>query len=213
MPNIRMLMTFWGWQMKKFLASLVLGLSALLGANAVQAASINFVIGDNSSVSVDDSGFFGADVNATVRSALSGLAFSLAPGQSQTFAFFDISLSKCKIVCFGSADFSATLDFLNPSAQATGTGSGGAASLFGKLTAGALLWDNQPLLLTTSAGTFSVLFHDLVGIAFGKTYTVNATVTALSAVPLPAAAWLFGSALLGLAGAQRLRKRQMAVQA
>jgi len=49
---------------------------------------------------------------------------------------------------------------------------------------------------------------DATGNRTGTTYDVNPFT--IEAVPLPAAAWLFGSALLGLAGLQRRRRRDLA---
>lgn len=118
------------------------------------------------------------------------------------------------MVCGGVAGFQATLDLLSPDIDVVGEGEGWAASLFGFLTVGSLQWSDQPLQFSTSAGTFSVLFHDLKGVALGKWHTVQATITAIggAVVPLPAAVWLFGSALLALVGVD-LRRRRLRVRA
>ncbi|GEM_PF-2561980 len=199
--------------MRKYLASLLLGLSVLLLGGGAQAASINFVVGDGSRVVVED-GFWNGSVKTRINPALAGTTFSLAPGESRTIDFFDIYFKPCVVVCGGVAGFQATLDLLSPDIDVVGEGEGWAASLFGFLTVGSLQWSDQPLQFSTSAGTFSVLFHDLKGVALGKWHTVQATITAIggAVVPLPAAVWLFGSALLALVGVD-LRRRRLRVRA
>jgi len=199
--------------MRKYLASLLLGLSVLLLGGGAQAASINFVVGDGSRVVVED-GFWNGSVKTRINPALAGTTFSLAPGESRTIDFFDIYFKPCVVVCGGVAGFQATLDLLSPDIDVVGEGEGWAASLFGFLTIGSLQWSDQPLQFSTSAGTFSVLFHDLKGVALGKWHTVQATITAIggAVVPLPAAVWLFGSALLALVGVD-LRRRRLRVRA
>ena len=73
---------------------------------------------------------------------------------------------------------------------------------------------SEPLILTAAEGLadpinfdlvndFSFLLGDLGGVA-----GLELNLTNLQVVPLPAAAWLFGSALLGLVGAARSRRQQ-----
>lgn len=79
-----------------------------------------------------------------------------------------------------------------------------------------LTWDTGSMVLND--GTASINEHrtvNLSGVSFisltGQGFLTQATlaglnnVSAVSEVPVPAAAWLFGSALLGLAGAKRKR--------
>lgn len=181
-----------------------------LGSSA-HAASINFLIGSESSASFSQENFYGGNIEATLSNSLAGLNFTLSPGQSKTFEFFDISFSGCRVICGGKASVEAVLDFDSPSAAANGGGWGISKSIFGVITAGTLKWGEQPGRITTAAGVFDVTFEELAGLSFGESNTVHATVTAVSAVPLPAAAWLFGTSLLGLSGLSwgRKRKRNM----
>lgn len=190
-----------GKLMKKYLLGLLLAVFAFAGT--AHAASIDFTMGGGSSVNISNPDSI--EASAVVRN-LAGYSFNLTPTDSHTFDFFDIVFSCDWLVCGGMSNISATLDFYIPDASATGSGWGGAVSLLGTITAGVLHWTSQPGEISTAAGDFLVTFSNLVGIT-GNTATVQATVTALSAVPLPAAGWLFGSALLGLMGWRRRSQR------
>lgn len=179
--------------MKKWLASVTIALVAALSATTAQAAS--FVIG-SATVAVDDSNFWNGSVYATPSSSFP-IAFDVADGGSHTFDFFKFKIADCGIICAGSAEFDATLNFLQPVMDASGSGTGMGVSLFGKLTAGALEWETQPADFRYGNDIYSVTFNDLQGLQLGKWMTATATVAHVAAVPLPAAAWLFGSALIG----------------
>ncbi len=189
---------------KKLLLSVMVLIGAVL-AGASNAMSVNFDVGNGSSVDVSRNNLVGGSISTLLDSGLRGTSFSLAPGQSRELDFFDITPSGCRIFCAGSATIDATLDLAAPPVAADGSGRGGLASVGAWITAGSLHWNRQPGIFNTAAGDFSVLFKNLHGLAFGSTYAVTATVTHLSAIPIPATAWLFGSVLLGLVGAARLR--------
>ncbi len=188
---------------KLLLSTLILIGITLAGTS--NAMSVNFALGQDSVVDVDQNAFHGASIGTALSPGLGSSSFSLAPGQSREFDFFTVSLSGCRIICGGKATIDATLDMATPDVSAGGSALGKAISLGGWITAGTLVWNKQPGTFHTDMADFSVLFSDLHGMAFGSTYAVTATVTHLSPIPIPATGWLFGSILLGLVGAARLR--------
>ncbi|RFA30766.1 hypothetical protein CAI21_04455 [Alkalilimnicola ehrlichii] len=84
---------------------------------------------------------------------------------------------------------------------------------FGWVTDGNLVWDTQPGAIESELGVFSVFFEEINGITPGKLVTVRATITDVTPVPLPAAAWLFGSALLAFGGIRLRQRRRQAIAA
>lgn len=64
-------------------------------------------------------------------------------------------------------------------------------------------WLSKSLVFTALATNYTITFKSLEANAYGAALDN----VALSAVPLPAAAWLFGTALAGAAGFGRLKKR------
>lgn len=75
---------------------------------------------------------------------------------------------------------------------------------------------SEPLLLTAAEGLADPITFDLVNdFSFllgelGGVADLELTLTNVQVVPLPAAAWLFGSALLGLAGTARSKRQRQA---
>lgn len=182
--------------MKHLLAAFSLVAGVLL-APVSHAATMHFEIGAGSAA------FSSAPERLYVEVIdNSGLNFDLAPGDSYTFDFLKITCWHCD----GSFQLDASLDFTSPVATASGTGGGWADNFWflAWFTAGELNWQ-QPGTISTAAGSFSVFFEDLRGITLGKSVVVQATVTDIAPVPLPAAGWLFGSALLAF-GARRWRR-------
>ena len=141
--------------------------------------------------------------------------FSLAEGESQSFDFFSLTLdhsfSWWDWADYGDYTVEATLSFDDPTgASASGSGGGWASTaltFFGIVSAGSLTWDDSlPVILATTNGSeFMVDFEDGFAAVFGNTATVQATVTAISVVPLPAALPLLvgGLGLLGFAASRR----------
>jgi hypothetical protein len=88
------------------------------------------------------------------------------------------------------------------SADGTGTAVSactGDATVCGGITSGPIVGGDL-FTVATAGGTWTT-----VGTQYNGLITITTT-SSLSAIPLPAAAWLFGSALLGLAGVSRKRK-------
>lgn len=92
----------------------------------------------------------------------------------------------------------------------TSTGTGSFATKGGDFTRSSILWAPIANVLVQGLGIFSVSFEDrnLTGIKDKDVY-IHATMTQVSAVPLPAGAWLLLSGLAVL-GAARLRRRAVA---
>jgi len=77
----------------------------------------------------------------------------------------------------------------------------------GSTAATATVWFTSPYLDLTSSGTSNAPLGDQIGAGIGTTVASSVdTQMVLTAVPVPAAVWLFGSGLLGLTGLAR-RKR------
>ena len=64
----------------------------------------------------------------------------------------------------------------------------------------------QVLPLTLSNSDFALFYIEEVDTFGNTTYLATGKLTAISAVPVPAAAWLFGSGLIGLIGLARRKK-------
>lgn len=94
--------------------------------------------------------------------------------------------------------------------KVTSTGTGSFATKGGDFTRFSILWAPIANVFVQGLGIFSVSFEDrnLTGIKDEDVY-IHATMTQVSAVPLPAGAWLLLSGLAVL-GAARLRRRAVA---
>ncbi|MBG6212051.1 hypothetical protein IWQ49_006756 [Labrenzia sp. EL_126] len=153
-------------------------------------------------------------LTATLASGLDLETFSLAEGQSKTFDFFDLTINGGFWGTAGDFDVSATLAFDDPTgASASGNGGGFAfTTILGIFSGGYLSWDSSiPALLTTANGSeFLVDFEDGFALGFFEnTETIQATVTAVSVVPAPAALPLLagGLGILSFAGWRRTRSQ------
>ena len=208
-----------GKQSRRALAALALG---LLVTHA-QAGPISFDIagapGSAVDASVDPVFCLGCSVTTTLKSGLDAITFSLAQGESHTFDFF-----KIRVGGLGGAtiDITATLGFDLPfGMSATGNADGWYATILGKVSGGALAWNDLPTILTAADGAqFSVDFSDVAGFTIGNSAWVQATVTAIAeaappvdpqqnAVSEPATLAMLG---LGLFGIAALRRRAAAVR-
>ncbi|MFK8017129.1 MAG: hypothetical protein AB8G17_17025 [Gammaproteobacteria bacterium] len=87
--------------------------------------------------------------------------------------------------------------------------SGGVASLTVGGEVDGAIWTSNPVLpigLQVGQGSSSSLHFDLGGEGFGYAFSSTVTHTYYSAVPIPAAGYLFFSALVGVAGLSRRSK-------
>jgi hypothetical protein len=194
-------------KLASLLASLVIAV-VTMGGVASASPVINFDI-DGPGSSVSTTGY--PQLSANLVAGLGNEMFSLAQGESHSFDFFTISLDPC---CWTSGVYGieATLAFDAPagSGPAQGSGGGWASTFFGIISGGFLTWDSSTLpdILTTANGSiFSVDFADGIDLSLGNSATVQATVTATSVVPIPAALPLMagGLGLLGFMGWRRNR--------
>lgn len=143
----------------------------------------------------------------TLEPTLDAEIFSLLEGESHTFDFFDVTVGG--LFALATVDAAATLAFtLPPGVSVSSTGSGGFATFFGALSAGALIWDAPgPVeVALTNGSTFDVELSDIIAFGFGDTATVQATVTATNVVPEPATLALFGAGLVAVGIVRRRRK-------
>lgn len=142
----------------------------------------------NISGSIDECADLGVDGGMLMTSVTNSYTYNLADFQFAAGVFFDWStnsnipvLAIMQVTGFN-PDGSMTVASVDLDGNVSGMGSG-------------------------NCGTF-----DLCGVAMatdpfpGQTPVFSGTITPVSAVPVPAAVWLFGSGLLGLAGVARRRK-------
>src|SRR5690625_1159253 len=162
----------------------------LLGTQA-NAATMTFSL-DNAWANLSTS-----DSNLSVQLVdNSGLSFDLGAGESYTFDLLTVTCWHCK----ANFDLDVGLDFSHSTAELEGSGSlrtTGFLVLW--FTQRRLAWDG-PVDVVSSLGTYTVALEAFSAGKlghWGKQFTLAATISnvAPAAVPLPAAGWLFGSAL------------------
>jgi hypothetical protein len=187
-----------------------------VASGVASAAPINFAVDwANSSVSLTETGGGGLTCLITscgISASLvgSGGSFSVDEGQTEEFGFIRFEGDGTTGFSSRNFDIAATLTFDPPTAEASGTGSGGAFLLLGSIIAGNLTWSGVPDTIVLSNG--SVITIDFEGgsgwlLDGDHGYTLNASVKvdSLAPVPLPAGALLLIGGL-GALGAARLRK-------
>ena len=200
--------------MKKLLGLLVVGLMVLFMAGPA-AASYNFTMGNGSGFSGDALNWMYLTLNYSMDSNLSGYSFTLNNGESETFNFAYLKVDGYDAYWDTSASKSITaiIDFDNPNLTAL---LGGDAQAY---VNGTWSWDNDtwnliwdaPLVFDLGSGqTMTVDLSDILGASVftdgwcdpGDLVQLTVSYTA-SQVPVPAAVWLLGSGLVGLAGLRR----------
>lgn len=206
--------------MKRLVRNLI-GLGVLAWTFTASATPVTFDLdGSSSSVEVVNfnsgliCGLVGCGIDVELNSQLDSLSATLNPGDSWSFAFFDLSFWG---LGGGTGTIAATLGFDTPlgAPVASGSGSGSFGTLFGALTGGSLSWITQPGTFWLADGTgYSVVLEDLFGLT-GSSATVNGTITLIQgpngsvSVPEPGTMGLLGLALLGM-GLSSRRKKQAA---
>lgn len=142
-------------------------------------------------------------------------SFTLAEGGSETFDFLRwTSTSDWGTTGYGnprSFEVSATLAFSNPVSSGSSDGTGGAYMLLGYIIGGTLTWDSIPQITAGNGSVYDLSFGGGSGwlLEGDAGYTSSATVSLVSAVPLPAAApmLLAGMGVLGFVGRRRKKKQ------
>lgn len=178
-------------------------------AGVAQAAPVDFEVGGATNVQ-DISGCFGCSIDIDLAAGLIGNPFALEEGESETFAFFDITADTTWFVSGGLFGVAATLELDPPGGIASSLGGGAFLNAFGSITLGALVWDQDVFSFNFgNGGQYTVAFDQGVALILGAATTINATVTldvAPAPVPLPAGALLLLGGLGGF-GVLRARRR------
>jgi hypothetical protein len=188
-------------------------------SNPSGAASFMFYMGDNSSVDTSKTNDV-LQLEAVLNDKLDDLSFDLEEGKSETFYFATFSTDETWIDDddLNPGTVTAYVDFDNPELQqAIGGTSIGFSAFFHFIQGWNLSWEN-PVEVNfgpQESGQFIVGLSDVSSFSWFwmgpddscLAANVYATVTLNSApVPIPSAAWLLGSGLLGLLGLRRKNK-------
>ncbi|MEN6484793.1 MAG: PEP-CTERM sorting domain-containing protein [Syntrophobacteraceae bacterium] len=169
---------------------------------SVWATPVTFTT-DPSGSSVSLTKDFSMWAKLTGELVLGPTTFVLDDNTSQTLDFFKLTASGFGL---GEYDVSATLSFLVPSIQGTGSGSVLFASLGGYISGGILHWNSATIpdyFTLTDGNKVKIDFEDGIAIVCGDSEIVHAYVTNLGGgtpVPEPCTMFLLGSGLIGIAG-------------
>lgn len=160
----------------------------------------------------------GLALQANPRSDL--FSFTLDKGESTTFALFDIWTDESHVGHDDriEQDISAAVSFSTPTAFGNLSGSSvGSSVWYGFVQQGEVTWGNPLSLGFGNGGLLSIALSNETfnkgyfwGLSKGEKHGASVEMTAtyeMAPVPLPTAAWLFGSALLGMAGISYRRSR------
>ncbi len=200
--------------MKNILATTI-AVAGLVWAGSALASPMNFNVdgGPDSYVTlsnIDTKGWTG--ISASLDTGLSTMPdFILADGESEKFAFINVTTTSRYIGGIGSFDIAANLNFDDPGIDVGSSGSGSWGTLFGLVSGGTLSWGDTAIHTFELGGnTVQVALEEGCTIGLGTSATVHATVTNLGTTPVPEPSTLLiiGSGLIGLVGYNRKRFRK-----